>query len=753
MGEGGHRFNTTTSHDGSLHQGDRFALFTVNYNLARDHDTDRLPTPQLLEDVYRAALEDQAQREAHRAPSPPASIPSSPCWLVPFGRNNAFVGCKNLLDRLLDIIPPNADKHNCQRTAIEGLGGVGKTQLVLEAAFRLRQKFSDCHVFWVCAIDGATFENGYRDIARKLGLHGVDDGKVDVKDMVQSSLSESTFPWLLIIDNADDLRLFSEEPAPLKKHLPLGYQGSIVFTTRNHQVASKLCVPRSNIVQLQELSRQEASDMLRRNLTEVQLHGSEEAIPKLLDFLCDLPLAITQARAFIDQVGMSVAEYLLHCQSSDRALIKLLSEEFNDLGRYKETQNPIATTWLISFSHIARDDKLAAEYLQCMCFLAEKNIPKILLPPAENELEASIAIGKLKAYAFISENQGTYALISENQGTYNMHRLVRIAMRNWLRMEGLEKSRYATILQRLSDVYPQSPKFSQRAMVMQYHPHALAILSSATSETDKAIHANILSALGQSSYLLGRWKEAEEFCRQSLNKLRKTRPVGDATTIRYMQGLAASLLQQLKFQEARERFEEIYELCLQNLSPAHTTTLQSMNDLAVCLQSQGCYPEAEGMFTKAIDTSKEALGPDAGTTLTLLGNLAHLMTVQGKLTQAKGLSIQVLRARKRIYGSRDSRTITIMQQLGTIYHELRDYERSEIIFRTGVELRTQVLGRNHPHTLENIYKLVQTLLAQKKDNEAEPLCQELVKHYLDLDPKHPMVNNLRNILFVRLSPE
>ncbi|KAM0511414.1 hypothetical protein ACHAPE_009929 [Trichoderma viride] len=77
-------------------------------------------------------------------------------WTVPFGRNKDFIGREAVLDKLLEIIPPDADIDNCQHIAIEGLGGVGKTQIALEAAFRIRHKYKDCHVFWVPAIDIST---------------------------------------------------------------------------------------------------------------------------------------------------------------------------------------------------------------------------------------------------------------------------------------------------------------------------------------------------------------------------------------------------------------------------------------------------------------------------------------------------------------------------------------------------------------------------------------------------------------------
>ena len=77
-------------------------------------------------------------------------------WVVPFDRNKDFVGRESILAQLLETIPPSTDNDTCQRTAIEGLGGVGKTQIASEAAFRVREKHRDCSVFWVPAIDAAT---------------------------------------------------------------------------------------------------------------------------------------------------------------------------------------------------------------------------------------------------------------------------------------------------------------------------------------------------------------------------------------------------------------------------------------------------------------------------------------------------------------------------------------------------------------------------------------------------------------------
>ncbi|RYP20804.1 hypothetical protein DL767_009389 [Monosporascus sp. MG133] len=78
-------------------------------------------------------------------------------FLVPFGRNENFVGREPILQQLLQRIPPDANKDDCQRTAVEGLGGIGKTQVAIEAAYRVRDEHPACSVFWVPAVDSISF--------------------------------------------------------------------------------------------------------------------------------------------------------------------------------------------------------------------------------------------------------------------------------------------------------------------------------------------------------------------------------------------------------------------------------------------------------------------------------------------------------------------------------------------------------------------------------------------------------------------
>ncbi|KAK2594893.1 hypothetical protein QQS21_007392 [Conoideocrella luteorostrata] len=290
-------------------------------------------------------------------------------WLVPFGRNKGFVGREGILEELLEIIPPSKVKNNCQRTAVEGLGGVGKTQIALEAAFLMREQYPACSIFWVSAVDASSFENGFRQIGQQLQVEGINQDKADVRFLVKMALSGSSDDWLLIIDNADDVEQLCGSAA-VRDCLPFSRNGSVLFTTRNHVAVSKLRILSSNVIHVSEMSKDEAIDLFKASLGTSWINDIETA-RDLLDFFAYLPLAIKQASAYMYQTGMSMKRYLELCQSSDRTFVTLLGKEFEDQGWYEGTRNPVTTTWLISFRQISRDNKLAAQILQFMAFLAE----------------------------------------------------------------------------------------------------------------------------------------------------------------------------------------------------------------------------------------------------------------------------------------------------------------------------------------------------------------------------------------------
>ena len=109
------------------------------------------------------------------------------------------------------------------RAALSGLGGVGKTQTVVEYAHRHLEEYA--HAFWVGAASREALVSGYVTILSLLELPEADaQDQMLAVESVKRWLS-SHEDWLLILDNADNLGM-------ARAFLPSGKKGHVLLTTR-----------------------------------------------------------------------------------------------------------------------------------------------------------------------------------------------------------------------------------------------------------------------------------------------------------------------------------------------------------------------------------------------------------------------------------------------------------------------------------------------------------------------------------------
>jgi hypothetical protein len=131
---------------------------------------------------------------------------------------------------------------------LQGLGGIGKTQLSIAYAKRHKDNYSA--IFWLNIKDEDSLKQSFAKVARQISrehssaiqLSNVDTNKNldEVVDAVKAWLSlPHNTRWLMIYDNFDNPRLASnKDPAAVNiaKYLPEAYQGSVLITTRSSQV-------------------------------------------------------------------------------------------------------------------------------------------------------------------------------------------------------------------------------------------------------------------------------------------------------------------------------------------------------------------------------------------------------------------------------------------------------------------------------------------------------------------------------------
>ncbi|KAI1132527.1 hypothetical protein F5Y10DRAFT_196580 [Nemania abortiva] len=658
--------------------------------------------------VSKAILERYAQKDSAPKPEAPKLIHH---WAVPFGRNEDFVGREAILHQLLERIPPGANKDDCQYTALEGLGGIGKTQIALEAAFRIHGKYPDCSVLWVPAINATTFESAYRSIGRRFDIVGIDADKADVKMLVKTALSrEDSGRWLLIIDNADDTDLFFG-PARLSDYIPFSKTGSVLFTTRNHQVTVNLNIPKCGTYDVMEMSRAETTKLLQMNLKEAQICDADST-SGLLEFLADLPLAIKQASAFMAQTGITITKYLERCHLSEKSSIKLLSKNFEDRGRYRGVKNPIAATWLISFEHISRTP-LAVRYLKYMSFIAEKGIPRSLLPlvTGTDELQADEAIGILKAYAFITQ-RGT-------QDLFDVHRLVHLVMRAWLEENGEQEEYASEVMQHVAKQFP-FPEHENRDVWMSYLPHAQALLNRDACSKDP----NLLLNVGASFIRLGNYREAEQVYRQAFELREKLYSLEHPTTLDNLDDLASSLQLLELYDKAEQMGRQVVEFREKMYGRKHPDMLRSMKHLAWTLWDLGKYEESRQMGQQVVELIENTCGQEGSRSLASMLTLSSMLYLLERNVESEQVGRQAFELAEKVYGRKHHDTVRSIGVLPLVLCRLGRYNEAELLRRRDLELDIELYGEEHPITVSFMSGLCPILLGLERYHEAEQIARQ-----------------------------
>src|SRR5262249_44000448 len=110
-----------------------------------------------------------------------------------------------------------------QPQAISGLGGIGKTQIALEYAYRYHDTYR--YIFWIRAATRETLISDFATIADLLHLSEKSEQDQNLTVAAVKRWLAIHDAWLIILDNADDLTMVSD-------FLSMDSRGHILLTTR-----------------------------------------------------------------------------------------------------------------------------------------------------------------------------------------------------------------------------------------------------------------------------------------------------------------------------------------------------------------------------------------------------------------------------------------------------------------------------------------------------------------------------------------
>ena len=566
-------------------------------------------------------------------------------------------------------------------------------------------------VFWVYAYNAERLRKAFDDIAKQVKIPGHQDPGADTPRLVKGWFeSDASGQWLLIVDNVDDTELLYPSKAHCVRYadyLPRSETGSILLTTRNGKVGYEFAAAH-DVLSLAGMNAEESVHLLSTRLSNSQ---PEESLKQLTQELGQIPLALVQAASFINQNKMTVEKYLQLYHQSDSTKIQLLSDNFEDEERHALSKNPIATTWSVSFEYIRKHDPQAADLLSFISMLANEGVPESLLPHGTDPVKFEKAIGTLQAFSFISMK---YVQFEDSQHRFfDFHRLVRVAMRNWLTMNSRFDTCTAHAIEELAIVVAR-PDVEKYDFVSKFMPHATELLALERLQGDSGpqdVPAIFLKHKRKKRFSLLHRKPKEESKHEG--------SICPRCTEHILEFVARTLYNVADYTPSLSFHQRHLAICTHLYGDSYWRSLKSLFDLVDVNWRLSEYETAEILCRKLIENSKPKSVPVGEYTLQGMRELAGILKDREKHAEADAVERQLMDICHRDMDQTYSDINLIrLKTLGEVLYSRREYDEAAKYELRVVEGYKATLGLQNFNTMRALKNLAHTYFFLSRYDEA-----------------------------------
>jgi MinD-like ATPase involved in chromosome partitioning or flagellar assembly len=634
----------------------------------------------------------------------PRTIP--PVWNVPT-RNAAFTGRNAVLEELRDQLT-GTSKAVVLPQALYGLGGVGKTQVALEYAHRYMANYDV--VWWISAEQRDMVNPALAALAGRLGIR-VGDSVTEAAQAAREALRRGApYPhWLLIFDNADD-------PQQLEPFFP-GGPGHVLITSRN-PTWSRVADP----LEIDVFTRRESVEHLQRRVPKL----TDEDAEMVAEALGDLPLAIEQAGAWLEETGTPAGAYVDQLSRQPASVLEL-----NKPTDYPE---PVALTWRVSFDRLREHSPAAARLLELCAFFAPEPTSLSLLYSDEmigtlvaldERLREKIVLGQL-----IREiTRFALAKVDQGNNSIQVHRLIQAVIRAQL-TEQQQDDAFHEVHRILVGARPRQGDTDDPENWPRYDliwPH---LGPSEADECDEEETRQLLIDRVRYLWKRGEFDSALTFGHRLEEGWRIRLGSDDRQTLHLRFQLANVLRSQGRYAEARVVDSEVYDKQQAVLSDQHPHTLQTAGGLAGDLRGLGEFREALAMDRETHERFKELFGEDHPSTLSAAHNLAVDLRLVGDCFAARELDQDTLSRRQAVLGSYHPYTLHSASDLARDMRETGQYAESVERLRDTYARYLEVLGEDFVDTLRTAKSLAVSLRKTGELDEAYQITKAARERYL-----------------------
>ena len=703
--------------------------------------------PEHSETRIREEVTTISDADPNISPSPVQSI-----WSVPYRRNPFFTGREEILAHLYTVLRSSRTAALTQAQAISGLGGIGKTQIAIEYAYRYRDHYQA--IFWVNASTREALNTDFAALVAYLGLPEQYERDQDIVVPVVKHWLTTHTQWLLILDNVD-------KPEMVVDFLPMDAAGDVLLTTRLQALGTI-----AQGIEVEKMGLDESVIFLLHRTKVLSPGASLDQAPEenkaqaaeVFAALDGLPLALDQAGAYIEETSCGLSQYLdLFATRRKELLFRR--------GRYPiEHPDSVAATWSLSFQQVEQESPATVDLLNLFAFLNPESIPEEIISLGATELGpalGAVASDPLQV-DYIIELLLRYSLIRRNSEakSLSIHRLVQAVLKDsmdWDTQCMWAERAIRAVNKALPNVESQMRETCQRLLPLV---HICAMHSKEYALTFPEA-ARLFNETASFLMTRGSYAQAEPLLLNALDIRQQIMEVNHPDTARALNDLGEVYRKQGKYKKAEPFLQEALEIRQQVLAEEHHDVAETIYYLANLYRAWGEYAKAEPFYLRALhirETSsgtddslvalsyfglsrlyysqekyeqaeefcrralhiqEQRLGNDHPVLASTLIILAKIYQGQNKFDLAKEMNMRALRIRENTSGMDDPRVATIANNLVEIYHAEGKYHEAEPWIERALRIHEQSLGWEHPYMAYSLNNLAENFFLQSNYGQAE----------------------------------
>jgi tetratricopeptide (TPR) repeat protein len=675
---------------------------------------------------------------AQEAPRPPGVLPlvyNAPPAVA------AFTGRDALLAQLREAL--RADPRPVVVQAVHGLGGVGKTALVLQHLHATANLYR--LIWWIDAQQPIRIGEQLAALGSRAGWVPAGVQLATAIDLTRQRL-RTTPGWLLVFDNA-------ASPDDIYASLPQG-PGHVLITSRDRAWEQVSTV---TPISVDVFARTESVALLRR-LVPVLAQADADRIAEAVGHL---PLALAQAGGVLATTAPEV--YL--AQLRDR-VSAILSQ-----GSPPTYPTSLAAVVRLASEHLADQDPAAAQLIMICAHLAPEPIPiawfsaapaGVLPEPLATATGdpilagaclrdvASHGLGTVDAAGTLQLHRLTSAIIvdvlSEDQRDLSRGQAESVLVAAQPRGAANDPATWPYWVQLLPHLLIGKAAETDNADWWKLASHAVAYLVSrgdyaAARPVAGAVyqyrlsrlgpdHSDTLSAASDVALVLlqlGRHREALIVGEDTLARRRQVHGADDPGTLRTAGNLASTLRVLGRLDEAAALDADTLTRKRQVLGRHHPETLMSASSLAATLIGLRRFARALALNKDVLAHRKDTLGEDHPYSLSSASYVAATFVLMGRYDDSFAVNEDTLARRRRVLGADHPDTLISASNVATDLRLRGQAAKALTLDEDTLARRRQVLGEDHPATLASINGLAADLASLKRFAEALACYEDVLR--------------------------